>query len=77
MIVTLIIALTFFATLTILWWKKVGGKCSINPSGNVLLITAHPDDECMFFSPVVLALGKRQQVYLLCLTEGKREFVSD
>jgi hypothetical protein len=24
---------------------------------NVLILTAHPDDECMFFAPVILALA--------------------
>ncbi|VDD81955.1 unnamed protein product [Mesocestoides corti] len=39
--------------------------------GPVLLVTAHPDDECMFFSPVLLSLYKRDiPVDLLCLSSG-------
>jgi N-acetylglucosaminylphosphatidylinositol deacetylase len=43
-------------------------------SSRVLLLTAHPDDECMFFAPTLLALKNRQQVsrdvYSLCLSIG-------
>ena len=56
----------------LLLWKKYWGKNSLNPEGNVLLITAHPDDECMFFAPTILSLQQQEvQVYLLCLSEGK------
>lgn len=39
----------------------------------VLLITAHPDDECMFFGPLIYSLTQRQgcQVYILCLSNGE------
>lgn len=37
----------------------------------VLLVTAHPDDECMFFGPTILSLSRRNcEVYLLCLSNG-------
>ncbi|KAH8369257.1 hypothetical protein KR009_005983 [Drosophila setifemur] len=38
----------------------------------VLLVTAHPDDECMFFGPLIYTLTQRQgcQVYILCLSNG-------
>lgn len=39
----------------------------------VLIVTAHPDDECMFFGPTILALTQREEpctVYLLCLSNG-------
>lgn len=38
----------------------------------ILIVTAHPDDECMFFGPTILSLSRRQncQVYLLCLSNG-------
>lgn len=37
-----------------------------------LIITAHPDDECMFFGPTILSLTKQKNcmVYLLCLSNG-------
>lgn len=38
----------------------------------ILIVTAHPDDECMFFGPTILSLSRRQdcKVYLLCLSNG-------
>lgn len=39
----------------------------------VLIVTAHPDDECMFFGPTILSLTQRNEpctVYLLCLSNG-------
>jgi len=37
-----------------------------------LLVTAHPDDECMFFAPSILKLVESQaSVYLLCLSTGR------
>ena len=37
----------------------------------VLLITAHPDDECMFFGPVIYHVLKEASSFsLLCLTNG-------
>lgn len=39
----------------------------------ILVVVAHPDDECMFFGPTILKLtsNKKCQVYLLCLSRGK------
>ncbi|KAJ2234174.1 hypothetical protein H4R99_002671 [Coemansia sp. RSA 1722] len=39
---------------------------------HVLFVTAHPDDECMFFSPTLAALSRRPDVTisLLCLSKG-------
>lgn len=37
----------------------------------VLLITAHPDDETMFFFPTIKALNQNDcQIHLLCLSDG-------
>lgn len=38
----------------------------------VLLLTAHPDDECLFFSPTLLALA-HHQVYSLTLSTGNAD----
>lgn len=38
---------------------------------NTLIIIAHPDDESMFFTPIILALRKfSSEVFILCLSEG-------
>uniref|UniRef100_A0A915LBM8 N-acetylglucosaminylphosphatidylinositol deacetylase n=1 Tax=Romanomermis culicivorax TaxID=13658 RepID=A0A915LBM8_ROMCU len=39
----------------------------------ILLITAHPDDECMFFGPTILELAGDKEKYdfhILCLSSG-------
>lgn len=39
--------------------------------GTVLLVTAHPDDETVFFAPTITALHSLgHEVFLLCLTTG-------
>ncbi|XP_026184105.1 N-acetylglucosaminyl-phosphatidylinositol de-N-acetylase [Mastacembelus armatus] len=36
-----------------------------------LIVTAHPDDECMFFAPAIIRLVESNaSVHLLCLSEG-------
>ncbi|XP_005178211.1 N-acetylglucosaminyl-phosphatidylinositol de-N-acetylase [Musca domestica] len=41
----------------------------------VLFVTSHPDDECMFFGPLIYSLTRQKQceVYLLCLSNGNYE----
>lgn len=40
----------------------------------VLLVIAHPDDECMFFCPSLSRLQKRGgEVHVLCLSSGKQQ----
>ena len=51
------------------------GKRSDKATDNikrVLVITAHPDDECMFFGPVIKKLTQKKdcKVFLLCLSTG-------
>jgi hypothetical protein len=41
------------------------------PNTRVLLLTAHPDDEVMFFAPTIQSLvDKGFEVHLLCLSSG-------
>ena len=41
---------------------------------NVLLLTAHPDDECMFFGPAILSLRKNgNEVSVLCISSGNAD----
>jgi N-acetylglucosaminylphosphatidylinositol deacetylase len=37
-------------------------------NGNHLLVIAHPDDECLFFAPILLSL--HSNTYVLCLSNG-------
>mmetsp|Transcript_3735 Transcript_3735/g.23495 ORF Transcript_3735/g.23495 Transcript_3735/m.23495 type:complete len:256 (+) Transcript_3735:352-1119(+) len=56
-------------------WKAAVSRCSRSfpdkEGREVLLVTAHPDDECMFFAPTVLALHDQAiPLHLLCLSRG-------
>ncbi|XP_050420513.1 N-acetylglucosaminyl-phosphatidylinositol de-N-acetylase [Adelges cooleyi] len=53
-------------------WKMID---LVNEKHRVLLITAHPDDECMFFGPTIQKLSKIDGVrlYLMCLSVGDYE----
>lgn len=45
---------------------------TLNASNRLLLIIAHPDDEAMFFSPLLIfAKEKNIDVSILCLSTGK------
>ncbi|VDM17012.1 unnamed protein product [Hydatigera taeniaeformis] len=60
----LIVTLVFFSGLGMVYF----GLSQRRP---ILIVTAHPDDECMFFSPVILSLLKWDiPVDLLCLSSG-------
>lgn len=53
-------------------WLKVVRKSRLPAnSARALLVTAHPDDESMFFGPTILELRRRNcRVFILCLSEG-------
>ncbi|KAJ2805637.1 hypothetical protein H4R20_002008 [Coemansia guatemalensis] len=42
---------------------------------HVLFVTAHPDDECMFFTPTLVSMVRRRDVAvsLLCLSKGDQD----
>ncbi|KAF9261669.1 N-acetylglucosaminylphosphatidylinositoldeacety la se [Marasmius fiardii PR-910] len=40
---------------------------------NILLLTAHPDDECLFFSPTLLALRGDAELFSMCVSTGNSE----
>ena len=56
----------------VVWCVKLSGHSSSDwPNKPTLLITAHPDDECMFFAPTIIhLLANNQKLFLLCLSEG-------
>lgn len=66
--------------LLLAYWLLRTIQIGVNTSHNVLLVTAHPDDELMFFGPTLLREirarvqpsngNKRSQVHLLCLSNG-------
>ncbi|CDS13130.1 hypothetical protein LRAMOSA05313 [Lichtheimia ramosa] len=41
---------------------------------NALILTAHPDDECMFFGPTIRALSSsKHRLHILCLSTGNAD----
>lgn len=72
---TSLVLLTFAALGLLLVWSGGVSKLTDSPiaqPGRVLLVTAHPDDEVIFFSSTVTALhASGAEVFLLCLTNGK------
>ncbi len=49
----------------------MGSGNSVSRSGSALIITAHPDDETMFFAPSILSLvAQNIPVEALCLSNG-------
>ncbi|OSD01444.1 LmbE-like protein [Trametes coccinea BRFM310] len=74
--------------LSIVWSSLAGGaqndleglaRTSADEPTNILLLTAHPDDECMFFAPTILALLdttamlRRPKMHSLCLSVGNAD----
>lgn len=54
----------------------VGGLKTMPPTV-ALLVIAHPDDECMFFGPLLLASQGTYQWKVLCLSTGADGIVND
>ncbi|KAG1767748.1 putative deacetylase LmbE-like domain-containing protein [Suillus occidentalis] len=49
-------------------------------SPRVLLLTAHPDDECFFFAPTILALRRSSsspEIFSLCLSSGNADGIGE
>uniref|UniRef100_A0A0A9XT99 N-acetylglucosaminylphosphatidylinositol deacetylase n=1 Tax=Lygus hesperus TaxID=30085 RepID=A0A0A9XT99_LYGHE len=69
--------------LHVLWYLYTTGfSVDIDNPGNrdranrrdvVLLVTAHPDDECIFFTPAILAFLRTHTVHLVCFSDGDAE----
>ena len=59
----------YFATAYLKFSPSYGHVKSVKKA---LFVTAHPDDECMFFGPIILKLAKQSdcQMFLLCLSQG-------
>ncbi|KAK9874450.1 hypothetical protein WA026_002789 [Henosepilachna vigintioctopunctata] len=69
----LYIVLCIFLYFAVIRWRVLKFNKVVRNSKRVLIVTAHPDDECMFFGPTILNLTKEEntKVYLVCLSSGR------
>lgn len=53
--------------------KNLATEKIVQSNGPYLFVTAHPDDECMFFAPSLIQLANHDphNVHLLCVTTGE------
>lgn len=61
--------------LFLFWFLRLRCKLKRLPKIRYLLVTAHPDDECLFFAPTIM----NHSVHLLCLSsnlERKKELLN-
>ncbi|KAK7197013.1 N-acetyl-D-acetylglucosaminylphosphatidylinositol deacetylase [Novymonas esmeraldas] len=59
------------AAVLLLLWLKISNLAGTSVRSDVLFVFAHPDDEAMFFTPLLHALrAQRVTVHLLCLSNG-------
>ncbi|XP_041376927.1 N-acetylglucosaminyl-phosphatidylinositol de-N-acetylase-like [Gigantopelta aegis] len=71
----LLIAYTF-VTLSVLMYVVIlvlNVRRRFSPNLNkkrILFVTAHPDDECMFFGPAIVDMSQDCEIYLLCFSSG-------
>lgn len=56
--------------LTMLWNPSLFHNVNL-PKGNLLVVIAHPDDESMFFGPLISSFTNSiNKLYILCLSNG-------
>lgn len=67
----LLVALSIFLSVSLKASDSKSEFLQSTNSTNVLLLTAHPDDEVMFFSPVVHTMvANNVSFHVLCLSTG-------
>ena len=68
LIVVTAIVLVCFSALGLSWRESLK-ELGDDRRKNIMFVTAHPDDECMFFAPSILNMPQHN-IYLLCLSNG-------
>lgn len=80
MVIELVSTIIFFLLAYFLAYQKASNietiikqnqaNTSHKVAKKVLFVTAHPDDECMFFTPTIEAMKKESDLYILVLSNG-------
>lgn len=71
--------IAFYLFLCVFVYRKYARRLTTRCRGSlkakrVLVVVAHPDDECMFFGPTIFRLCEQDvDVHLLCLSNGNYE----
>ncbi|WKX89184.1 hypothetical protein Q1695_008663 [Nippostrongylus brasiliensis] len=74
MLSLLILVALLFLVIVLLFSLRSNKPLSLQPSSKVLLVIAHPDDETMFFAPVLRTLSAGgHRLFLLCVSNGNFE----
>lgn len=74
MVLLFILCVLLFIVVILLFSLRCNKSLSLGPSSKVLLIIAHPDDETMFFAPVLRSLvATGHRVFILCVSNGNYE----
>lgn len=67
-IVFLVVA--FLYVMAMLYTRLFDSTGETTLAKHTLFVTAHPDDECMFFTPTIHAMRESSKLYLLVLSNG-------
>ncbi len=71
------VAVAVLLVCALLAWLRAqcARRSTLGSGAGVLLVTAHPDDECMFFAPTILSFRETARPpFLLCLSQGKTHY---
>lgn len=65
----LLVSLLGWAYFSLAYFQKV---LPFSQHNHVVILTAHPDDECMFFGPTITSLRTltKTRISVLCLSTG-------
>ncbi|CAJ0916833.1 14228_t:CDS:2 [Entrophospora sp. SA101] len=84
MILSLIVSIisTFIIFTTLVYFKISNNINKINKTNGlkgktILLLISHPDDECMFFGPTLLNLKSKNDIIVLCLSNGNQAGIGE
>lgn len=70
LLLVFIVSLLFYAYSSLVQFQRK--DWAFKTQDNVLILTAHPDDECMFFGPTITTLKSivKCRLHVLCLSTG-------